>query len=75
MRNLVVIASALALAGCWTPDPGQPDPTRYPRDQRKWQAAHPSHGTYCVMTMETGSATGITVGSNIMEMQCKEPQR
>lgn len=32
-RALALLPLALLLAGCWTPGPGQVDPTRYPWDQ------------------------------------------
>lgn len=41
MRSLAVIPLALLLAGCWTPGPGQIDPTRYPWDQRMPKPSQP----------------------------------
>ena len=35
MRILSIISLALLTSACWTPGPGQVDPTRYPWDQRK----------------------------------------
>ncbi len=69
MRVLPLIPAVLLTGACWTPGPGQVDPTRYPWDQRK-----PAH-SYCVMTLETGSATGITAGgANAVNLACKEPR-
>ncbi|GAA4718176.1 hypothetical protein H9L13_07520 [Sphingomonas lutea] len=50
----------LLLGACWTPGPGQVDPTRYPWDQR---IAHGvAAGDYCVVQLETPSPTGIGSG-------------
>lgn len=80
MLRVVILTPALLLAGaCWTPGPGQVDPTRYPWDQR----ARPS-ASYCVMVLETPAATGIVVRGSVpaleppppggtMQLTCKEP--
>ena len=41
MRALTIFPLALLLGACWTPSPGQVDPTRYPWDPRN--AAPPPH--------------------------------
>ena len=40
MRNALPIALMMLTSGCWTPGPGQLDPTRYPWDQKQ-RLAHP----------------------------------
>jgi len=58
-----MVALALPVAGCWTPGPGQLDPTRYPWDQPKPR--------YCVVSLETGNSAGITVGGGAAtQMAC-----
>ena len=52
MRTLVPVALALLTAGCLAP--GERDPTRYP-----WNQPVPK-GTYCIISLEAPSATGIT---------------
>jgi hypothetical protein len=72
MRTIAVIPIALLAAGCWTPGPGQLDPTRYPWDQPHRQL--PPKGSYCIVSLETGSSTGISVGGgSTVDMPCKEP--
>ena len=39
MRTLAIIPLSLLLAGCWTPRPGQMDPTLYPWHPRNKLAA------------------------------------
>ena len=69
MRVLPLIPALLLTSACWTPRPGQVDPTRYPWDQRKPPAS------YCVMTLDTGSSNGITAGGgNAVNLACKEPR-
>ena len=77
MRRLALIPLAMLVGGCWTPGPGQIDPTRYPWDQPMLrQAQRPTHASYCIMTMETGATTGITVDArNTVTMACKEPPK
>jgi hypothetical protein len=41
MRRLILPALALLTSGCWTPAPGQVDPTRYPWDRRNLPAPLP----------------------------------
>ena len=66
--RIVIILLALLSAGCWTPGARQLDPTRYPWDQRK------PEGSYCVVTLEAGSATGITTGGgNAVNLECRGP--
>jgi hypothetical protein len=65
MRPSALAPVLLLTGGCWTPGPGQVDPTRYPWDQRK---AAPG---YCVVSLETGNAAGITVGGGgTTQMAC-----
>lgn len=56
MRTLAVVIAALLTSACWTPGPGQLDPTRYPWDQPR------RPGSYCIVSLELGSSNGITVG-------------
>lgn len=69
MRALCPIAAAAMLTGaCSTLRPGQADPTRYPWDQRT------AKSSYCIMSLEIGNATGITVGGRrTVNLACKEP--
>ena len=74
MRTLAVIPVALLSAGCWTPGPGELDPTRYPWDQRR--AAALPKGTYCIVSLEIPRAGGITIGGgSTVEMPCKPGAR
>ena len=80
MRILVLIPLALATSGCWTPGPGQIDPTRYPWDQphlrqAKAQPQPELKANYCIMSLESGNSNGITaVGGNTVNLVCQEPQ-
>ena len=70
MRFAPLLAASMLLGGCWTPGPGQLDPTRYPWDQPK------PGGAYCIVSLEAPSATGITVGgASKVEMGCTPPAR
>jgi len=70
MRASTVIPLALLTTACWTPGPGQLDPTRYPWNQPK------PKGTYCIVSLGQPGATGITVGGqNTMQLACQEPPR
>jgi hypothetical protein len=65
MRSFALIPLALLAGGCWTPGPGQFDPTRYPWDQPK------PEDNYCVISLEQPSATGITIGGqNTVNSAC-----
>jgi hypothetical protein len=65
MRTLFLLPFTLLTAACWTPGPGQADPTRYPWDQPK------PAGTYCVVSLEQPGASGITIGGqSAMQMGC-----
>jgi hypothetical protein len=57
MRTLALIPLALLTTACWTPGPGQLDPSRYPWDPVNLRAK----ATYCVVSLERPNATGITV--------------
>lgn len=73
MRSLVIIPFALLGAGCWTPGPGELDPTRYPWDQRPAAALK---GSYCIVSLELPGASGITIrGGSTMEMACNPAAR
>jgi hypothetical protein len=68
MRRHMLLPLTLLLAGCWTPGPGQVDPTRYPWDQ-------PKPG-YCVVSLELPSSSGIVAGGGeAVHMACKEQPR
>lgn len=67
MRIFILLPILLLTSACWTPGPGQVDPTRYPWDQRARPAA-----SYCIISLETGSAAGIGPGSRTT-LTCKEP--
>ena len=69
MRTLAVVIAALLTSACWTPGPGQLDPTRYPWDQPR------RPGTYCIVSLELGSASGITVGGQqTAQLSCEQPR-
>ena len=64
MRRLAFTPLLLLTSACWTAGPGQIDPTRYPWDQKRV-------ASYCVVSLETANATGITVGSgSVTQMAC-----
>ncbi len=69
MRILALVIATLLTGACWTPGPGQLDPTRYPWDQPR----RPS--TYCIVSLEVGSASGITVGGRqTAQLSCEQPR-
>ena len=59
MRRIPIAALALATTACWTPGPGQVDPTRYPWQQRKPAIEH------CVIQLENPAATGIVARGSV----------
>ena len=59
MRILGLLPLALLVAGCWTPGPGQIDPTHYPWDQPKREPK----AEYCVIALEPAASSGITIGN------------
>ena len=63
MRALALLPIASLLAGCWTPGPGQLDPTRYPWDQRPLSSKFAA-GTYCVVALQPVAASGIVLSGN-----------
>jgi hypothetical protein len=68
MRHLIILTLPLATTGCaWS---GQgPHPARYPWDQPQW------HSSYCVMSLEVPSSSGITVrGGKPVELACTPPK-
>ena len=70
MRFAPLLFAAALLGGCWTPGPGELDPTRYPWDQPK------PMGDYCIVSLEAASATGISVaGASKVETGCTPPKR
>ena len=70
--RLLTIPLVLLTASCWTPGPGEVDPTRYPWDQTRTAAA--SKASYCIMSLETPSSSGITTGGgDVVHLACKEP--
>lgn len=81
MRTLALVALALLLGSCWTPGPGQIDPTRYPWDQPRLkrtpqQMPSPVQESYCVIMLETPASTGITAGgANGVNLTCKPGAR
>lgn len=77
-KRLLLVAPAAVLGGCWTPGPGQVDPTRYPWDRPKPE--------YCIVSLELGSSAGIVArdsvptfeelpptGGNAVEFACTRP--
>ena len=65
MRNFALISLVLLTPACWTPGPGQFDPTRYPWNQPK------PKGAYCIVSLEQPGATGITIGGqNTVNSAC-----
>jgi hypothetical protein len=72
MRFVLPFALAPLLAACWTPGPGQIDPTRYPWDQPQAKAA--AKGSYCIISLETPAASGITTGEpDGVQLACNAP--
>jgi hypothetical protein len=77
MHRLATLPLALLTAACWTPGPGQLDPTRYPWNQPHRLARAAAAPEYCVVSLESGSTAGIdTGGSGVMHMGCQvQPNR
>ena len=61
MRTPALVPLALLTTACWTPGPGQLDPTRFPWDQPR---PKPQAG-YCIISLELPSPTGITARGGI----------
>ena len=59
MKALLPIAAALLTSACWTPGPGQVDPTRYPWDQPRTKP------NYCIVSLENPAATGIVARGRV----------
>lgn len=74
MRTLALIALALVTAGCWTPGPGQLDPTRYPWDQPKRLALAPPKADYCRLSLEVPSDTRIVARGQVPPFEQVPPQ-
>ena len=70
MRQLAFLPLALLISACWTPGPGELDPTRYPWDQPRPRAS------YCIVSLETPSSTGITLGGgHSVQLGCDPPSK
>jgi hypothetical protein len=71
MRILGLILLALLTAGCWTPGPGQLDPTRYPWDQPQLKR-QARQGSYCIISLEMPGSSGISAGGqSTVDTDCK----
>ena len=75
--RVIFVPVALLVVGCWTPGPGQMDPTRYPWDQPHVKRHPLPEGSYCIVSLDVGGGTGITVGQQSpADMPCGiEPNR
>jgi hypothetical protein len=58
MRTLLLPLTLLT-AGCWTPGPGERDPTLYPWDRPKPVAS------YCIVSLEVPGASGIAARGSV----------
>ncbi len=69
--RVIFLPVALLVAGCWTPGPGQMDPTRYPWDQAHLKQRPGAGRSYCIVSLDAGGETGIHVGGqNRVDMPC-----
>jgi hypothetical protein len=62
---------ALVPSACWTPGPGQLDPTRFPWDQPQRLARAAPAEEYCMVSLESGSTAGIGAGGGGVQMGCQ----
>jgi hypothetical protein len=73
MRVIALAMLAMLTSACWTPGPGQRDPTRYPWDQRLNRVAEaPATGEarFCVVSLEQPRSGIIVSGGAAVAMPC-----